>query len=71
MSAPDLTPREAARWAGRCGLSLPPDRHAPVAATAQYIHSVVAVLRELDFGEVPPAAHRVHHGEEEPLDAAV
>ncbi|MEV5429283.1 hypothetical protein [Streptomyces sp. NPDC052701] len=72
MSAPDLTPQEAARWAGRCGLPLPVDRHAPVAATAQYIHSVVSVLRELDFGDTPPAgAYRVHHTEEGQFDAAV
>jgi hypothetical protein len=72
LSTPDLTPQEAARWADRCGLPLPADRHAPVAATAQYIHSVVALLRELDFGDVPPAAaYRVHHREEEQFDAAV
>ncbi|MYT32622.1 MULTISPECIES: hypothetical protein [unclassified Streptomyces] len=52
----DLTPREAARWAERSGLPLPADRHDAVAATAQHIHSVVSVLRELDFGEIPPAA---------------
>ncbi|WP_438489845.1 hypothetical protein [Streptomyces sp. S186] len=53
---PDLTPREAARWAERSGLPLPADRHDAVAATAQHIHSVVSVLRELDFGDTPPAA---------------
>ncbi|MER6047918.1 hypothetical protein K2224_18760 [Streptomyces sp. BHT-5-2] len=52
----DLTPPEAARWAERSGLPLPADRHDAVAATAQHIHSVVSVLRELDFGEIPPAA---------------
>jgi hypothetical protein len=48
-----------------------------VAATARYIHSVVSVLREIDFGDVPPAAaYRAHPvrpvrpAEEEP-DAAV
>ncbi|WP_030147425.1 MULTISPECIES: hypothetical protein [unclassified Streptomyces] len=55
MSATGLTPREAARWAGRAGLVLPAGRHAAVAATADHIHSVVAVLRELDFGDTPPA----------------
>ncbi|MEU2156422.1 hypothetical protein ABZ532_15615 [Streptomyces sp. NPDC019396] len=50
-----LTPPEAARWAARAGLLLTVDRHAAVAATADHIHSVVAVLRELDFGETPPA----------------
>ncbi|BCM65019.1 MULTISPECIES: hypothetical protein [Streptomyces] len=72
MSAPDLTPHEAARWADRHGLPLPAHRHAPVAATARHIHSVVAVLRELDLGDVPPTAgHRAHLTEEERLDAAV
>ncbi|MGV9503359.1 hypothetical protein ACWDQ0_34350 [Streptomyces sp. NPDC003642] len=71
MSAPNLTPQEAARWAERCGQPLRADRHVPVAATAQYIHSVVALLRELDFGDVPPAAYRVHDREEEQSDAAV
>jgi hypothetical protein len=55
MSHPALTPPEAARWAHRAGLVLPADRHAAVAATADHIHSVVAVLRELDFGDTPPA----------------
>jgi hypothetical protein len=60
MSHPALTPSEAARWAHRAGLALPADRHAAVAATADHIHSVVAVLRELDFGDTPPAlAYRV------------
>ncbi|MFF0629489.1 hypothetical protein [Streptomyces sp. NPDC004296] len=64
-----LTPQEAAQWAARSGLPLPVDRHAAVAATAQHIHSVVSVLRELDFGDTPPAAaYRL--GEEKP-DAAV
>ncbi|GGM14763.1 hypothetical protein GCM10010129_68670 [Streptomyces fumigatiscleroticus] len=55
-AAGGLTAPEAARWAARCGLPLAAERHAPVAATAQYIHSVVSVLRELDFGDIPPAA---------------
>ncbi|MFI8082028.1 hypothetical protein ACIF6L_14715 [Kitasatospora sp. NPDC086009] len=55
MSAAELTPREAARWAARAGLPLPDDRHGPVAATADQLHAVVAVLRELDFGDTPPA----------------
>ncbi|SDP43780.1 hypothetical protein [Lentzea jiangxiensis] len=49
-----LTPGEAARWAARAGLSLPNDRHAVVAATADHIHSVVSVLRELDLGDTAP-----------------
>ncbi|MGW1055855.1 hypothetical protein [Streptomyces sp. NPDC002521] len=55
MSADELTPPEAARWAARAGLPLQADRHDGVAATANHIHSVVAVLRELDFGDTPPA----------------
>lgn len=55
MPVEKLTPPEAARWAARAGLSLDAARHAEVAVTAEYIRSVVAVLRELDFGDVPPA----------------
>ncbi|MDL4814161.1 hypothetical protein [Actinomadura opuntiae] len=69
MSADELTPPEAARWAGRAGLPLPADRHAPVAATADHIHSVIAVLRELDFGDTPPAA--AYRAGEDEHDAAV
>ncbi|MFI0466044.1 hypothetical protein ACH347_18370 [Saccharopolyspora sp. 5N102] len=66
MSA-GLTPPEAARWAARSGLPLAADRHAEVAATAEYIHSVVSLLRELDFGDTAPA----HRADEERPDAAV
>ncbi|MBP2401431.1 hypothetical protein SNS2_4576 [Streptomyces netropsis] len=69
MSAADLTPPEAARWAARSGLSLPQDRHAEVAATAEHIRSVVSVLRELDFGDTPPSAAYRAGGEQH--DAAV
>ncbi|WP_409474636.1 hypothetical protein [Streptomyces sp. HC307] len=69
MSADELTPPEAARWADRAGLLLPAERHAAVAATANHIHSVVAVLRELDFGDTPPAA--AYRAGEEKNDAAV
>lgn len=55
MSSAELTPPEAARWAARAGLPLADDRHSAVAATANHIHSVVAVLRELDFEDTPPA----------------
>jgi hypothetical protein len=48
---------------------LPPDRHAAVAATAHHIHSVVAVLRELDFADTPPAP--AYRAEQETHDAAV
>ncbi|MFJ3218906.1 hypothetical protein ACIPLC_23645 [Kitasatospora sp. NPDC086801] len=53
--ATELTPPEAARWAARAGLPLPADRHSSVAATANHLLSVIAVLRELDFGDTPPA----------------
>ncbi|PCC45848.1 hypothetical protein [Brevibacterium aurantiacum] len=56
MTTPALKPEEAARWAERSGLALPSDRHQSVAETAQHIYTVVSVLRELDFGDVPPAA---------------
>ncbi|ARF81791.1 hypothetical protein ACIG0C_20840 [Kitasatospora aureofaciens] len=69
MSAAELTPPEAARWAARAGLVLPAERHAAVAAVADHIHSVVAVLRELDFADVPPAA--AYRAAEEHHDAAV
>ncbi|WP_030802837.1 hypothetical protein [Streptomyces sp. NRRL F-2799] len=69
MSSAELTPPEAARSAARAGLSLPADRHAAVAATANHIHSVVAVLRELDFGDTPPAP--AYRAEQENHDAAV
>ncbi|MFI9270237.1 hypothetical protein ACIGXM_05945 [Kitasatospora sp. NPDC052896] len=69
MTAVELTPPEAARWAARAGLALPTDRHAVVAATADHIHAVVAVLRELDFGDTPPASAYRAGGETH--DAAV
>ncbi|MGG7575653.1 hypothetical protein [Streptomyces sirii] len=65
----ELTPPEAARWAARAGLPLEGDRHAEVAATAQHIHTVVSVLRELDFGDTPPAFG--YRAGEERHDAAV
>ncbi|MFG2989071.1 hypothetical protein ACGFZK_07180 [Streptomyces sp. NPDC048257] len=69
MSASDLTPHEAARWSARSGLPLARDRHAGVAATADHIHAVVSLLRELDFGETPPSAVFRAGGEQH--DAAV
>ncbi|MEV4969863.1 hypothetical protein [Streptomyces scopuliridis] len=69
MSAAELTPPEAALWADRAGLPLSPDRHAAVAVTANRIHAIVAVLRELDFGDTPPAA--AYRAGEETHDAAV
>ncbi|MFI6642671.1 hypothetical protein [Streptomyces sp. NPDC050504] len=73
MPPADLTPREAARWAERNGLPLPEDRHAHVAATADRIRAVVSRLRELDFGETPPAAAYRADGKNagEETDAAV
>lgn len=55
MSAAELTPSEAARLAARAGLPLNDVRHTGVAVTANHIHSVVSVLRQLDFGDTPPA----------------
>ncbi|MCX4993538.1 hypothetical protein [Streptomyces sp. NBC_00568] len=56
MNTAELTPDEAAQGARRAGLDLGGDRHAGVAATANHIQAVIAVLRELDFGDTPPAA---------------
>ncbi|MVO85733.1 hypothetical protein GPA10_13440 [Streptomyces sp. p1417] len=54
--APDeLAPDQAAQWARRAGLPLEPGRTDLVTATANHIHAVVSTLRELDFGDVPPA----------------
>lgn len=59
----ELTPAEAAHLAARAGLPLAAARHADVAAVANHIHSVVTVLRDLDFGDTPPAsAYRVEEG---------
>ncbi len=69
MSAAGLTPQEAALGADRAGFPMPAGRHAAVATTANHIHSVVAVLRELDFGDTPPAA--AYRAGEEKSDAAV
>ncbi|GAA2331762.1 hypothetical protein OKJ48_11555 [Streptomyces kunmingensis] len=69
MPSAELTPPQAAHWAARAGLPLPTERHAAVAATANHIHSVVAVLRELDFGDTPPAS--AYRAEQENHDAAV
>ncbi|MFD7922408.1 hypothetical protein ACFV3R_24685 [Streptomyces sp. NPDC059740] len=51
-----LTPAEAGRWAARSAVPLPPDRWAEVAATAEHIHGVLSVLKELDLGDTAPAA---------------
>ncbi|GAA2307093.1 hypothetical protein OHT20_01090 [Streptomyces caniferus] len=56
MTSVELTAPEVARWALHAGLPLPDERHTDVAATANYIHTVIRTLRELDFGETPPAA---------------
>ncbi|MFD8202020.1 hypothetical protein [Streptomyces sp. NPDC059701] len=69
MSSAELTPSEAARWAARAGLPLPDDRHSAVAATANHIHAVVVALRELDFGDAPPAG--AFRAQMEKHDAAV
>ncbi|MEF2529360.1 MULTISPECIES: hypothetical protein [Streptomyces] len=66
---PEPTPAETALRAARAGLPLPADRRAAVAAAARRIRSVVAVLRELDFADTPPAfAYRAH---QEASDAAL
>ncbi|MCX3292238.1 hypothetical protein OR263_36990 [Streptomyces sp. NEAU-H22] len=52
----ELTPQEAARGALRAGLPLEDGRLDGVAMTANHIHSVISSLRELDFGETPPAS---------------
>ncbi|MFJ6552288.1 hypothetical protein ACIQNT_08555 [Streptomyces luteogriseus] len=52
----ELTPHEAARGALRAGLPLENGRLDGVAVTANHIHSVISALRELDFGETPPAS---------------
>ncbi|WP_371525532.1 hypothetical protein OG302_04705 [Streptomyces sp. NBC_01283] len=69
MNTAEITPQEAARGALRAGLPLGSDRHEVVAATATYIQSVVATLRELDFGDTPPAMH--YTPGQEDVDAAV
>lgn len=69
MSVTEPTPPETARWAARAGLRLPAERHAEVAAVAHRILSVVSVLRDLDFGDLPPAPARPTA--QEKRDAAV
>ncbi|MGW7087402.1 hypothetical protein ACWGH2_28430 [Streptomyces sp. NPDC054871] len=69
MNTAELTPQEAARGALRAGLPLASDRHEVVAATARHIQSVIATLRELDFGDTPPAiAYTAGQGD---IDAAL
>ncbi|MFB8277608.1 hypothetical protein [Nocardia colli] len=66
MSTHPLTSAEAARWSARAGLALPAERHAGLAATAEYVHSVVSMLRELDFDDLGPAAvYRAQEGHDE------
>lgn len=66
MSTHPLTSAEAARWSARAGLVLPAERHAGLAATAEYVHSVVSMLRELDFDDRAPAAvYRAKEGHDE------
>ncbi|MDQ0793303.1 hypothetical protein [Streptomyces sp. B1I3] len=65
----ELTSQEAARGALRAGLPLDDGRHEEVAMTANHIHSVIGTLRELDFGDTPPASsYRAGQGN---ADAAV
>ncbi|MEU0297990.1 hypothetical protein ABZ252_00685 [Streptomyces sp. NPDC006175] len=65
----ELTPQEAARGALRAGLDLRGDRHEGVAATANHIHSVITMLRELDFADTPPAI--AYRAGQETADAAL
>ncbi|MEV6792218.1 hypothetical protein AB0M87_09510 [Streptomyces sp. NPDC051320] len=65
----ELTPQEAARWALRAGLPLGDGRHEEVALTANYIHSVISTLRDLDFGDTPPASS--YRAGQEDTDATV
>ncbi|MFD9858519.1 hypothetical protein [Streptomyces alboflavus] len=68
----DLTPQEAAQWARRAGLPLEGERLDAVTATANHIQAVVATLRELDFGDVPPtSAHTAELMDPEVSDATV
>ncbi|MFJ2261567.1 hypothetical protein ACIOKD_25055 [Streptomyces sp. NPDC087844] len=69
MNTDRITPQEAARWALRAGLPLSDERREAVAGTAEYIQSVIATLRELDFGDIAPAA--VYITGQEHVDAAV
>ncbi|MEV6750845.1 hypothetical protein [Streptomyces sp. NPDC051214] len=69
MNTAALTSQEAARGALRSGLPLASDRHEVVAATATHIQSVIATLRELDFGDTPPAIS--YTAGQEGTDAAV
>ncbi|MGW3322871.1 hypothetical protein [Streptomyces virginiae] len=73
MSAPDLDPHLDPHLApprpARSGLPPAQDRRAEVAATADHVHAVVSLLRELDFGETPPSA--VYRAGGEQHDAAV
>lgn len=64
----DITPPEAARQGVLAGLPLPAARHAEVAAAANHVRSVVGVLRELDFADIPPAA--AYRAEEHDHNAA-
>ncbi|HET6858442.1 MAG TPA: hypothetical protein VFH94_15300 [Streptomyces sp.] len=69
MDIVELTPQEAAQRALRAGLLLGEDRHEGVAATARHMQSVIATLREIDFGDTPPAF--TFTPEEETFDATV
>ncbi|MGW7268899.1 hypothetical protein ACWGH5_00150 [Streptomyces sp. NPDC054864] len=71
MNIAELTPQEAARGALRAGLPLMSDRHEVVALTVGHIQSVIATLRELDFGETPPAMGSAPATGQEGIDAAV
>ncbi|MGC4977419.1 hypothetical protein ACLQ2D_31550 [Streptomyces sp. DT199] len=65
----ELTPQETARGALRAGLPLGGGRLEEVARTANHINSVISTLRELDFGETPPASS--YRAGQENADATV
>lgn len=65
----ELTLQETARAALRAGLPLGAGRLEEVAMTANHIHSVISTLRELDFGETPPASS--YRAGQENADATV
>ncbi|MEV0674935.1 hypothetical protein AB0I60_00290 [Actinosynnema sp. NPDC050436] len=55
MSTAELTPDEVAREAARAGLPAPVAQLDGLTVTANHVRRVVEILRELDFGDTPPA----------------
>ncbi|MFJ5802155.1 hypothetical protein [Streptomyces decoyicus] len=71
MSTVELTAAEVARCVLRAGLPPAGEHHADVAATANHIHAVLGTLRDLDYGETPPATHAAHVVERGVTDASL